>query len=91
MELKPYNSKVKSILVQQLKECGWVDLIRFPIQEADGITPKEIQEIIQEIHKLFYNGDKVELEIQGVKVCVKINNSETFRVCASTLSTQFIE
>lgn len=78
---EPYKALVRTIVIQELKDCGWVELICIPIENPEKLKPEDIQEALEEIHKLFYNSDKVELSIQGVQLCIRNldKSSRTFR------------
>lgn len=83
-DFEPYHKEVKSIVIQQLTQSGWVDLIRMPIGDSKSATPIGVQRTIEYIQSLFYKADKVELAIQGSSIAVRgISNGGTFRVCAS--------
>lgn len=84
-EYEPYPRQVNSIIVQELSGGNWVDLITIPIGNGEELSPEDIQEVIEAIHKMLYKGDKVELSTQGVKLCLRgLNESgRTFRVAAS--------
>lgn len=83
MKFEPYSKLVRSIIVQELKDHGWIELIVFPIDTSEKASPEEIQATIEEVHKLFYEADKLELSIQGQQLCVRGLKSKTFRICAS--------
>lgn len=84
-EFKPYPSIVRSIVIQELKECGWVELIRIPIGNPQDATPEGIQKAIESLENLFYESDKVELSVQGVQICIRgiEVTGRTFRIAAS--------
>jgi hypothetical protein len=85
MELSPYKTLVRSIVVQQLTQSGWVDLIRMPIENPEKATPVQIQSTIEYLHKMIYKSEKVELSVQGNQLCIRglDSTTSTFRVCAS--------
>jgi len=85
MEFVPYSNKVTGIVVQELKGCGWVNLISIPIEDPDSATPEAIQGAIEVVHEMIYKADKVEFSTQGVQLCLHglVNHRGTYRVCAS--------
>jgi hypothetical protein len=87
--LEPYKDLVRSIVVQQLTQSGWVDLISIPIANPEKLTPEQIQKAIESAHQFFYKADKIELSVQGVQLCVRgVDQGGTFRVCASYKNTE---
>jgi hypothetical protein len=83
MELPVYKKPVTGIIVQQLKDCGWVTLIEMPFENKSHDS-KEVQDAIEVIEKLFYEGEKVQLSVAGLHVCIRgIEKGGTFRVGAT--------
>jgi len=93
MELSPYKTLVRSIVVQQLTQSGWVELIRMPIENPEEATPGQIQSTIEFLHNMIYKSEKVELSIQGNQVCIRglDKTTATFRVCASAEGVDYPE
>jgi len=85
MEYDPYEKQVTHLVVEELKGCGWVQLIALPIESPEESTPDNIQKGIEAIHELFYKAAKVELSVQGVSLCIRNldQSGRTFRVIAS--------
>jgi len=85
MELEPYKALVTGIVVQELRDCGWVELISIPIENPEKAKPEDIQNAIEAIHNMLYKADKVELSVQGVQLCLHglSDHRGTYRVCAS--------
>jgi hypothetical protein len=83
-QLLNYRSPVKSFVVQQLTQSGWVELIRIPIGN-DQATPQQIQEALEQLQSLLYDNNKIHLSVQGAAVCVRAidDNGGTFRVSVS--------
>jgi len=84
----PYKKLVRSIVVQQLTQSGWVEIIRIPIANPEKNTPDNIQHVIDNLQDSFYTADKIYLSAQGISMCVKGISKDsygggTFRVCAS--------
>ncbi len=85
MEFEPYKDLVRSIVIQELKECGWVELIALPVENPEKSCPEAIQAAIETVHNLLYRADKLELSIQGTQLCIRNveGSGRTFRICAS--------
>jgi len=85
MEFVPYEHCMRSIEVYQLKESGWILLIRFPIKDYEKATAKDIQEKIESIYSSIFNARKLKLSIQGVSLYLRglDQNQSTFKVVAS--------
>lgn len=85
MELEPYSDLVRSIVIQELKDCGWVEILVIPIETPEKASAKDIQDTLEAVHKMLYKADKVELSVQGVQLCLRglDSSGRTFRVCAS--------
>ncbi len=90
MDLESYTEMIRSIVVQQLTQSGWVELIRMPIESPEDATPDQIQTSIEAIHTMIYRAEKLELSIQGVQLCLRNldEGTVTFRVCASSKGTE---
>ena len=84
MELHPYEEIIRSILISVLTPTGWIGVVYMNIESAGETTPKDIQDGINEIHRLFYEGDKVELKVQGRSVVFRNVSSNTYKIEAST-------
>jgi len=85
----PYEKPVQCLVVQQLTQVGWVDLIRLPVEQNEKAKdPEKVQSSIEKLNDMFYKMDRVYLSIQGMQVCVQgIERGGTFRVCASYTPT----
>lgn len=82
--MEPYPKLVRSLVVQQLTQSGWVDVIRFPLATPEDATPEQIQKSIEAISQLIYNSEKAHMSIQGIFVSFTgLENGTTIRVCAS--------
>ena len=56
-----------AIVVYALSNGKWVETIKMKLVSS-VVSEEMIQNNIDEIHKLFYNGDKVQLKIEGQSV-----------------------
>jgi len=85
MEFEPYKEMVRSIVVQELTQSGWVELLRIPIEHPEKATADDIQSTLEAVHKMFYKADKLELSVQGIQLCIRglSEGGRTFRICAS--------
>ena len=85
MEFEPYKTLVRSIVFQELTQSGWVELIRIQIEHPEKATPEDIQKTLEDVHKMFYRSDKLELSSQGIQLCIRglDQGGRTFRICAS--------
>lgn len=86
-EFDDYPSPVRSIVVQQLIQTGWITIVRMPVVDNEKNTPENVQKTIETIKDFFYKGGKAELSIQGCSVSIRGLDEVggTFRVCASTV------
>jgi len=87
----PYEKPVKCLVVQQLTQVGWVDLIRLPVEQNEKAKdPEKVQSSIEKLNDMFYKMDRMYLSIQGMQVCVQgMERGGTFRVCASYTPAPF--
>ena len=84
-ELKPCRQLMRSIIIEELVGCEWVELICVPIIDPETKTLEDIQEILEKVNDLFYKSDKVQLFASGVYVCFRNldKSSKTFKTFLS--------
>ena len=85
MDYVPYRKLIKSIVISMMTQSGWVECIRIPIADPEKVTPDGLQEVIEEVHNLFYKGNKVELSVQGVSVAFRGVENNTYKVEGSDI------
>lgn len=82
-KLLQYQRPIRSIIIEQLIQSGWRELIRIPVGNLKS-KPEDIQEAIEQIRNMLYEGDKMFLSIQGMEICIRgLHQGATFRVGAS--------
>jgi hypothetical protein len=83
MELVPYNNLMRHIVIAELTQRGWVDLIRMPIDDPHEATPEMIQKTIEQVREMLVENDKAYFDIQGEAICIAgITKGKTLKVYA---------
>jgi len=84
-EFKPYEKMIRSIVVAELTQNGWVDLIRMPLDNPEKGTPELVQMTIEKVRDFIFDNEKMHLDIQGESLCVSgIDKGKTLKVYASS-------
>jgi hypothetical protein len=83
MKYEPYKETIRSIVIAELTQSGWVDLIRIPLDDPHKATPESIQEAIEQLRDMIFKNDKIYMDVQGEAVCVKgMERGKTLKVYA---------